>query len=92
MRIKKIPLAIGGEDADGGFFICVHETAVACYIGTENRGELAFHTFLLRYLFFYFGGGLDRTESQTAEKRFGIVQLINKKWTVTLIPCPILSA
>jgi hypothetical protein len=61
MRIKKIPLAIGGEGADGGFFICAHETAVACHIGTENRGELAFYTFLLRYLFFYLGGGLNQS-------------------------------
>ena len=36
-------LAVGGEGADGGFFIVPHETAVACDIGAEDRRQLAFH-------------------------------------------------
>src|SRR5262249_3655500 len=37
-------LAVGGQGADGGFFILAHEAAVAFNIGTEDRGELAFHS------------------------------------------------
>ena len=34
---------IGGEGADGGFFIVAHETAVPRHIGAEDRRQLAFH-------------------------------------------------
>ena len=34
---------IGGEGADGGFFIVAHEAAVARDIGAEDRRQLAFH-------------------------------------------------
>src|SRR5205823_4958222 len=36
--------AVGGQGADGGFFILAHQAAVALDIGAENGRELAFHT------------------------------------------------